>query len=81
MKSKRTKSISAEEFDKRFDEGKSVLEYCDLSTARINLDLPTWAIDELDREAKRCGVARQALIKIWLVSRLDALRAERKKKE
>jgi hypothetical protein len=72
--------ISAEEFDRRFDEGQSVLEHCDLSQAsrpgrakeRVNVDMPKWMIDELDRYAGRNGVARQALIKLWLSDRIKA---------
>lgn len=39
----------------------------------VNVDLPLWAIKALDVEATRRGVARQALIKMWLVDRLDGL--------
>lgn len=42
-------------------------------TKRLVLDLPVWAIRALDVEATRRGIARQALIKNWLVDRLDAL--------
>jgi hypothetical protein len=44
-------------------------------TKMINVDLPVWAIKELDREATRRGVARQALIKMWIVDRLDSIRS------
>jgi hypothetical protein len=72
--------ISAEEFDKRFDDGQPILEHCDLKQAirpgrekeRVNVDLPQWMIDELDRYAGRNGVARQALIKLWLSDRIKA---------
>ncbi|MGK5085145.1 hypothetical protein WDW37_17800 [Bdellovibrionota bacterium FG-1] len=37
------------------------------------MDLPLWAIRALDKEATRRGVARQALMKMWLVDRLDSL--------
>jgi hypothetical protein len=33
-------------------------------------------VKELDKEATRRGVARQALIKMWLIERLDSLRAK-----
>jgi hypothetical protein len=42
-------------------------------TKMVNVELPVWAIKSLDREATRRGVARQALIKMWLVDRLDAM--------
>jgi len=39
---------------------------------RVSLDLPVWAIKELDKEAGRRGITRQSLIKTWIVDRLDA---------
>jgi len=43
-------------------------------TKRVNLDIPAWAVHELDQEAKRKGIARQALIKTWLIDQLDLIR-------
>jgi hypothetical protein len=70
--------ISAEEFDAMFDRGESVAEYLDLSTARrpgmelqsVDFELPRHMLDKLDREARRLGVTRQALIKMWIAERL-----------
>jgi hypothetical protein len=67
-------------FDKKFDDGESVIEHLDLSEARrpaeeqkrINMDIPVWMLAALDREAKRLGVTRQSIIKIWLAERLQA---------
>jgi CopG antitoxin of type II toxin-antitoxin system len=67
-------------FDKKFDEGESVIEHLDLSEARrpaeeqkrINMDIPVWMLSALDREAKRLGVTRQSIIKMWLAERLQA---------
>jgi hypothetical protein len=42
-------------------------------TKRVNVDIPVWAIKELDREAGRRGITRQSLIKTWLIDRIDAL--------
>lgn len=74
-----TKQISAEEIDRRFDEGESVLEFFDVSrayrpnqTKRVNLDMPQDMIHRLDLQARRRGVTRQALIKMWLADRLDS---------
>jgi hypothetical protein len=78
------KHISAEELDRIFDEGKEdVLQYFDLSKGRrpgleikrVNVDLPQWMIDALDREAARLGITRQAVIKTWLGERIEAQRA------
>lgn len=42
-------------------------------TKRVNVDIPVWAIKELDREATRRGITRQSLIKTWLIDKIDAL--------
>ena len=71
--------MKAKELDKKVDEGKSVLKHLDLSKARrpnqeqkrVNVDFPLWMIQSLDKEAKRLGVPRQSIIKVWLAERLD----------
>jgi len=71
--------MKAKELDKKFDEGKNVLEHLDLSKTRrpnqeqkrVNVDFPLWMIQSLDKEAKRLGVPRQSIIKIWLAERLN----------
>ncbi len=71
--------MKASEFDKKFDNNESVLEDLDLSNARrpgedqkrINVDFPVWMIQALDREARRLGVTRQSVIKMWLAERLE----------
>ena len=70
--------ISAEEFERRFDNGESILEYCDLTKVesaapehkRVNVDLPLWMVKGLDKEAARLGVTRQSVIKTWLAEKL-----------
>jgi hypothetical protein len=70
--------MKAKEFDKRFDEGKDVSKYLDVSKARrpvqdqkrVNVDFPVWMIHLLDKEAKRLGVPRQSIIKLWVAERL-----------
>lgn len=70
--------MKAEEFDKKFEEGKDVLQYLDISKARrpaqkqkrVNVDFPLWMIQLLDKEAKRLGVPRQSIIKFWVSERL-----------
>jgi hypothetical protein len=70
--------MKAKELDKKFDEGKSILEHLEISKARrpnleqkrVNVDFPLWMIQSLDKEAKRLGVPRQSIIKIWLAERL-----------
>ena len=72
--------IDAEELDRRFDEGEDITPWLDLSTLRrpnletrrVNVDFPTWMVDALDREARRLGVTRQSIIKLWIAERLEA---------
>ena len=71
--------MKAKAFDKKFDEDKEVVSDLDLSKAerplqapkRVNVDFPTWMVEGLDREARRLGVTRQSIIKIWLSERLE----------
>ena len=72
--------MKAKDLDKKFDENEQdIIDDLDLSTLkrpnqnqkRINVDFPTWVIDSLDREARRVGVTRQSIIKLWLVERLE----------
>ena len=73
------KTISAEEFDRMFDDGEDISEYLDFSTVRrpgldakrVNVDFPGDVVSKLDRAAQRRGVSRQALIKMWIVEHLD----------
>jgi predicted DNA binding CopG/RHH family protein len=66
--------MKANDFDKQFDDVQDVTDYLDMKTAirpelaikRVNVDFPEWMITGLDKEAKRLGVTRQALIKFWL---------------
>lgn len=70
---KKSKKISANKLDEKFDSGEEVLEHFDLDSAqrpnqskRINLELPLWMLEQLDLEATRLGVPRQAVIKFIL---------------
>jgi hypothetical protein len=70
--------MKAKTFDQKFDSGDSVVDMLDLGAAqrigvnakRVNVDFPAWMVDSLDREARRLGVTRQSLIKLWLADRL-----------
>ena len=72
-------TITAEEFDRRFDDGEDMTAYLDLASAhrpgleskRVNVDFPDWMVRSLDRQAQKRGVTRQALIKMWLADRLE----------
>ena len=71
--------MKAKQFDSNFDNGQDVTGSLDLSKARrplqeqkrVNVDFPAWMIESLDREARRIGVTRQSIIKIWLAERLE----------
>lgn len=71
--------MKAREFDNQFDEGGDISGLVDwskarrpnLETRRVNVDFPAWVVDELDQEAQRLGVTRQALIKFWISQRLE----------
>ena len=73
------KYMKAKEFDKKFDNGEDVSEHYDMANAvrpsqeqkRVNVDFPFWMIQSLDKEAKRLGVTRQSIIKIWIAERLN----------
>ena len=71
--------MKAKELDKKFDDGESIIEHFDLSKAtrpnqeakRVNVDFPVWMVESLDREARRMGVTRQSVIKVWIAERLE----------
>lgn len=71
--------MKASEFDKRFDRNEDVSRYLDVKKARrpsqeqkrVNVDFPVWMIQLLDKEAKRLGVPRQSIIKVWVAERLE----------
>jgi hypothetical protein len=73
------KTITAEEFDRIFDEGKEdITQYLDLENIRrpglapkrVNVDFPAWMVNAMDREANRIGITRQAFIKVVVAERL-----------
>jgi hypothetical protein len=71
--------MKAEKFDQQFEDDVDITASLDLSKARrvlqtqkrVNVDFPTWMIESLDREAKKLGVTRQSVIKVWLAERLQ----------
>ncbi len=70
--------MKAKDFDKKFDAGEDMTEHLDFSKARrvnqdlkrINIDFPVWVVKKLDKESKRLGIARQALVKVWIAEKL-----------
>ena len=73
--------MKARDIEKAFDEGRDISEHFDLSTKRrpeleqkrVNVDFPLWMIQQLDKEAKRLGVPRQSIIKLWVAERLEKI--------
>ena len=76
------KAKTAEEFDRRFDEGEDIFDIAEidpekitrpgLETKRINVDIPADVLKWLDAHAARRGVSRQSLIKVWLYERIQS---------
>ena len=70
--------MKAKTFDRKFDAAEKIVDQLDLTKARrvgtdpkrVNVDFPGWMVDSLDREARRMGVTRQSLIKLWLADKL-----------
>lgn len=69
------KKISAEEFDRIFDEGGDIMPYLDMDSAvvtdpkatkRVVVDFPAWMVNDLDKEAERLAVPRQSVIKMLI---------------
>lgn len=71
--------MKAETFDRKFESGEDITADLDLirvsrprlEQKRVNVDFPGWMIDALDKEARRLGVTRQSIIKLWLSERLE----------
>jgi hypothetical protein len=70
--------MNAKELDEKFDRGEDVTQFLArdqarrpaLEQKRVKVDLPVWMIESLDREARRTGVTRQSIIKMWLADKL-----------
>jgi hypothetical protein len=76
---KNPSTITAQEFEQRFDEGEDITTYIDessihrpgLESRRVNVDFPEWIIQKLDLQSKLIGVSRQSLIKLWVSERIQ----------
>ena len=71
--------MKAQEFDEKFEAGEDLTSELDFSKARrvnqesrrVNIDFPSWVVDGLDKQAKRLGISRQALVKVWIAEKLE----------
>jgi len=74
----KTKILSAAELDAMHDAGTDMSAHLDLAKAtrpgravqRVNVDFPVDLLREIDQEAHRLGVTRQAFIKVRLADAL-----------
>lgn len=74
------KKTNAKDFDDAFDRGEDVTKFLDKSKARrvnaelkrVNIDFPVWVIESLDREARRLGITRQSLVKMWIAEKFKS---------
>lgn len=78
QRTSKTKALSATELDAMHDAGTDLSAHMDLSKAtrpgravqRVNVDFPVDLLREIDQEARRLGVTRQAFIKVRLADAL-----------
>lgn len=80
--SKAFDTLTAEQIDKKFDDGEDVLEYFDLENPQVNaplrsveqkrvtLTMPEWMIQGLDKQAADLAISRNAVINTYLAERL-----------
>jgi hypothetical protein len=74
------KKVKAKDFDDAFNRGEDVTKYLDKSKVRrvnaelkrVNIDFPVWVIDSLDNEARRLGITRQSLVKMWIAEKFKS---------
>ena len=72
------KYITAAEFDEQFDAGEDVSAHYDVEKAtrpgleqqRVSVDFPVWMVQKLDSVARRLGVTRQSVIKVFIAEKL-----------
>ncbi len=70
--------MKAKKFDEKFESGEDLTSDLDFSKARrvnqvpkrVNIDFPTWVVEDLDKHSKRLGITRQALVKVWIAEKL-----------
>lgn len=78
QRTSKTKALSASELDAMHDASVDLSAHIDLTKAvrpgravqRVNVDFPVDLLREIDQEARRLGVTRQAFIKVRLADSL-----------
>ena len=70
--------MKAEEFDRLFDDGESIIEYLYLTQIKrsnseeqtIALEFPSWMIEALNKESQRLNLPLQVIVKGWIEEKL-----------
>ena len=70
--------MKAEEFDRLFDDGESIIEYLDLTQIKrsnseeqtIALEFPSWMTEALNKESQRLNLPLQVIVKGWIEEKL-----------
>lgn len=78
QRTSKTRALSAAELDALHDAGADMSAHMDVARAgrpglavqRVNVDFPVDLLREIDLEARRLGVTRQAFIKVRLADSL-----------
>jgi hypothetical protein len=78
QRTSKTKALSGAELDAMHDAAVDLSSHMDLAKAarpgravqRVNVDFPVDLLREIDQEARRLGVTRQAFIKVRLADSL-----------
>ena len=78
QRTSKTRALLAAELDARHEAGVDLSSHMDLTKAvrpgravqRVNVDFPVDLLREIDQEARRLGVTRQAFIKVRLADAL-----------
>ena len=78
QRTSKTRALSAVALDAMHDAGTDLSAHMDLAKAarpgravqRVNVDFPADLLREIDQEARRLGVTRQAFIKVRLADAL-----------
>ena len=78
QRTSKASALSAVELDAMHDAGVKLSAYMDVAKAlrpgravqRVNVDFPVDLLREIDQEARRLGVTRQAFIKVRLADSL-----------
>ena len=74
-------TMTTAEFGRRFDEDKDLGDAVDwsrvhrpgLEKIRLYFDLPLWAIEKLDRQARLRDIPRSSLVNEWVLQKLESV--------